>query len=251
MTNTLDPAETMMVKWLDERGYPWEFEPLDWPDERIRRRPDFRVHCHGLTVAIEVESIESWGGFEKLRAGPLPSRPIREPLRILRNKIAKGARQLKPLARLGLPLVVAVANPLNRPVPFSPAMLIAAMYGDPAYGFPPEGGPGQAVLGRNGKLTNDHRYLSAILLLRLHAGVKDAASAWFDENRAHFSTGAAMSAEARRLEQEGFFGDPDAVAIDLIETVGTAPRLPSDFASGPNDTRHGPLPDGSGLQRLT
>jgi len=57
-------------------------------------------------------------------------------------------------------------------VPFSAELLISAMYGDPAYQFASTGGTGgtggtdRMLLDRNGKLTNDHPYISAVALIR-------------------------------------------------------------------------------------
>jgi hypothetical protein len=41
-----------------------------------------------------------------------------------------------------------------------------------------------------------------------------------------------MIAEYHRLERSGAFGSGNTIAIDLIETVGTAARLPENFAQG-------------------
>jgi hypothetical protein len=170
-------------------------------------------------------------------------------LRPVRAKIKKAARQLKPLADRGMPLIVAVANPYFRPVPFSVDMMIAAMYGDPSYNFGSDGTV-RNVLDRNGKLTNDHSYLSAVMVLRQAPGVKRTATDWFNENRLRFSTSEEFAAEVRRLTSERYFGDEQAVAIDLIETVSEAPRVPAGLASGPHDTHWAPLADKSGITKV-
>jgi hypothetical protein len=109
-------------------------------------------------------------------------------------------------------------------------MVIAAMYGDPAYTFPADGSAGRMTRGLNGKLTNDHPYISAAIVLRPDVRGLELASRWFDQNRASFSTPEEMIAEYRRLERSGAFGSGNTVAIDLIETAGTAARLPRDTA---------------------
>jgi hypothetical protein len=245
----LDAGEALMAQWLTDRGYTYEFEPEDWG---VNTCPDFRVDVSGHIVAIEVESIEGWGGFANTPVGQGFTRGMDRALRPLRAKIKEGARQLKPLAGTGMPLLVAVANPFRRPVPFSADMMISAMYGDPSYRFSTDRPGGQMLLDRNGKLTNDHSYVSAVMTIRTAPGVREAAGHWFDENRTRFASAQAMMVEARRLESEGFFGNANVVAVDLIETVATgSARLPAGFASGPNDTHWGPLPDGSGIMRLS
>ena len=237
-----------MATWLDDRDYRWEFEPGDWG---VNTCPDFRVEVFGQKLAIEVESIESWGGFKTIKPGQPPfSRTMDRALEPVRSKIRKGARQLKPLAGTGMPLLVAVVNPYNRPVPYSADMMISAMYGDPTYTFPADGGPGRATLGRNGKLTNDHPYLSGVLVLRSGPGVKEAVSTWFDQNRTRFDRIEDVVAEVGRLETLGYFGDRAAVAVDVLETVTAPVRVPADFAGGPHDTHWAPLEDGTGIVRL-
>jgi hypothetical protein len=240
----MDRAETLMAKWLSERGYQYHFEPDDWG---VLTCPDFRVVFADQTVAIEVESIRSWGGFANAEPGKVFSRTMDMALRPVRGRIKSAAAQLKPLAVTCMPLVIALANPLNRPVPFGVDMVISAMYGDPSFAFDDDAG--RILLGRNGKLTNDHPYVSAVIVIRQAPGVRETAQRWFDENRGHFDTAQEVAQEARRLGAEGAFGDEGAVGIDLVETVGGSPRLPLGFACGPHDTTWGPTADGKGIER--
>jgi hypothetical protein len=95
-----------------------------------------------------------------------------------------------------------------------------------------DGDAGRFTLGLNGKLTNDHPYISAVIVLRPDVRGIELTSRWFDQNRASFSNPEEMIAEYRRLERSGAFGSGNTIAIDLIETVGTAARLPENFAQG-------------------
>jgi hypothetical protein len=237
----------LMARWLTDRGYSWDFEPADWG---VPTCPDFRVQLTNGNAAIEVKAFETSGMFSDPLAAGAANRTMKRALKPIRNQIAEAAPQLKPLANSGMPLVVALANPLNRPVPSEASMVIAAMYGDPAYTFPADGGPGRFTLGLNGKLTNDHPYISAVIVLRPDVRGIELASGWFDQNRASFSTPEEMIAEYRRLERSGAFDSDNTVAIDLIETAGTATRLPENFANGPDDTCWRPIPDGTGMMRV-
>ena len=58
-------GETLVARWLERRGLAYEFEP----DGDVSTQPDFRVGSARGQVAVEVESIESWGGFEALFRG--------------------------------------------------------------------------------------------------------------------------------------------------------------------------------------
>jgi hypothetical protein len=246
MVQGVDDGEAMMAEWLGEQGYRFDFEPGDWG---VPTNPDFRVLLPEGPVAIEVESVEGWGIFTGLGpGGPTRQRPMREALKPLRSQLRHAAKQLKPLAGTGMPLVVAVANPGRRPVPFSADAMVAAMYGDPEHVLGADGSS-QVLVGRNGKLTNDHPYLSAVMVLRKGTEVRAAERRWVDENYRRFGSAQEMGPELRRLEAEGAFG-VERVAVDLIETASGSARLPAGFTAGELGTHWVPLPDRSGLTRL-
>jgi hypothetical protein len=247
VTKQLDGGEALFARWLDERRYAYDFEP-DWGVETC---PDFRVTIGSEFVAVELESIAGWGMFADLQVGELGSRPMAQALKPMRHKIRAAAQQLKPLAGSGMPLVVAIANPDNRPVAFTAELLIAAMYGDPAYEIAEDPSQDRMLLGRNGKLTNDHPYVSAVMLVREESAAAAAASRWFDDNRENFETAEAMIAAARQMEADGAFGSATWVAIDLVDTVSdVAAPIPTAFSLGPDDRRWRPTDDGAGLQRV-
>jgi len=241
----LDAGEERMARWLAEREYPFEFQP-SWG---VRTCPDFRVRHGSNVVAIEVETIAGWGMFRNVRFGEHGSRPMAEALKPLREKIRAAARQLKPLAGAGIPRVIAVANPYNRPVPFGAELMISAMYGDPAYKFDSDEETDRVLLDRNGKLTNDHPYISAVALVREESDAAVDAAAWYDKHRSRFSSPEAMAAEARAT---GLFDTAarTRVTIDFIDTVSASPRVSATFANGPNDRRWSPTADGSGVERV-
>ncbi len=252
VTGELDAGEGLMARWLNERGYPFEFEP-DWG---VPTCPDFRVRHGSNIVAIEVKTIEGQGLFTNVRVGDHGFRPMDKALKPLREKIHAAARQLKPLASSGISLVILLANPHNRPVPFSAELLISAMYGDPAYQFASTGGTGSTgstgstdrmLLDRNGKLTNDHPYISAVALIREKSNAAADIETWYAKNRHDFSSTKKMIAEARRL---GLLTGGTTVAVDLIDTVTDTPRVPPMFLNGPDDRRWAPTADGSGIERV-
>ena len=232
-----------MVRWLNDRGYPFEFEP-DWG---VSKSPDFRVHHGNEVVAIEVKTIEEGGLLKDVRPGDHGFRKMKDALKPLRGKIRDAAPQLKPLAGSGIPLVIAISNPHKRPVPDTVEFLMSAMYGDPTYRFARDGGAGRALLGLNGKLKSDHPYISAVALVREVSHDAEAAGRWHDENRSHFASPEEMIAAARRL---GLM-DPAGtrVAVDLVDTVTDAPRVPAMFVAGPDDSRWSLTADRSGLTR--
>jgi hypothetical protein len=75
------------------------------------------------------------------------------------------------MQKLGLPLVVMLANPRGVLLNLSVENIVYSMYGDLTFTFPVSaktGGaiePGRFVAGRNGRYRADHQYVSAVGLL--------------------------------------------------------------------------------------
>jgi len=60
------------------------------------------------------------------------------------------------------------------------------MYGDPAYQFASTGGTDRMLLDRNGKLTNNHPYISAVALIREKSNAAADIETWYAKNRHDF-----------------------------------------------------------------
>jgi hypothetical protein len=155
---------------------------------------------------------------------------------------------LKPLRELEPPLVVVLANPDGAFVNLSSEHVLASLYGNLTFTIPIDPTSGGAVsdgrfeFGRDGKLTNDHPYLSAVALLRrrehkvdriaeISAEEREPAPRDFDEAaRAAYKL-------SQRLEKEDL-PEGDYLYLDVIETASnTAVPLRDDWFRGPNDTR--------------
>jgi len=79
----------------------------------------------------------------------------------MRGAVREAAKNLKPLAGRGLPLVVVIANPKGYLVPLSMENLVPAMVGNPGWSgrFNPETARVERFefeFGRDGRLRNDH-----------------------------------------------------------------------------------------------
>ena len=150
-----------------------------------------------------------------------------------------------------MPLVGVLANPAGAPVDLSVSHLLAALYGNPQWAMTIDSQSGAAVdegrleLGRDGKLTNDHPYLGAIVLLRRRELAQDAAEKILAERKGR-STDAPKTARERRERMAAAFDElsrhelPDGHYFwaDVIETTSEAAvRLPEDWFDGDLDRR--------------
>lgn len=149
---TRSKGELLFESYLAEHGYP---EPAYEPDLGVPTRPDYVVTRSEAEAICEVEEFNPNSGWTPAGAG---FRSAEDVLRPVRNKIRAAAKQLKPLADSGRPLVVVLANPGGAWVGLSPREMVWAMYGDAAFAFTADAETGEAVgLGgfvttRNGKL---------------------------------------------------------------------------------------------------
>lgn len=249
MTTTAisDAAEAQFAHYLAARGYTFTTEP----DVGIRTRPDFLITDGDHTVVAEVKALTTRGPFTGPGTGAPVSRPIAQALKPVRNQIASAARQLKPLRDRGWPLVIILANPAQRPVPLSPLMVASAMYGDLRLEArrPTEDAPFEEgwAAGRNGKLTVDHPYVSAVAVVRTHSAARAWAEEWFVAHREEFGDDSKAMAEAFRSASEDVLRDDEAV-VDVIETLSpSAVPLPGSIFNGPHDQRWTPVPDTTSL----
>lgn len=255
-------AEELFNRYLNERGYSW-ISPCD----SDQRNPDRLITApDGRQAVCEVKSFATLGLLEKAHfregeAGIRVSQPMaclqEEALKSIRGKIKQAAKQLKRYEDCGLPLMVVLANPMGCPIPLDERSVIAAMYGDfdAVFELTEPGSDREGVsrmqTGRNGRLTNDHQYVSAIALLceRPHSAVW--AEEWLKENRSRFDHDQDLSVAC--LEAAKAEGVPQGsdVFLSVIETVNNqAVRLPRNLFNGPLDLRYGPTPDGTGLTLL-
>jgi hypothetical protein len=242
-------GDELFERYLREHGYdPGEHEP-DLSEHGIAKRPDFLARLGEVTVACEVEQFTPGSSaVERRLAGQrTATASAPEVYRPVRKRIESAAKQLKPLTRLQLPLVVVLANPDGAMVDLSVDGVIAALYGNPTWRMTIDTSTGAAVdegrmeLGRDGKLTNDHPYLSAIVLLRWREHRVDRIAEIAAEQRSggtDFDTTASEAAALlKRLEAEKL-PEGDYVYVDVIETLSEqAIPLGEEWFVGSRDSR--------------
>lgn len=244
-------ADQWFEDYLREQGVePGGHEPdpggLDGP------RPDYLPTADGAQIACEVKQFGRGSKLERRLAeqsvGVIPDAELYGPIR---NQVKEAAKQLKPLTTRGMPLVVVLANPEEVWVDLSIQNVIAALYGNPQWTMQIDTATGAAVddghpeLGRDGKLTNDHAYLSAIALLRRRDRALDATDEILAELRKGYDGEATTAAERQKravaaIEELERHDLPDGhyFCVEVIETLSReAVRLPEVWFSGEHDRR--------------
>jgi hypothetical protein len=157
--------------WFDEYVRSHDQDPGEAePDLGIEKNPDRLINWNGHQVVCEIKQFES-NPFARL-LGTVGTLSTKEVLGQVRRKVARAAKQLKPLAGSDWPLVVVLANPKGQPVAFSTDEVIWALFGDPIIQLTISTASGASTqpplhtVGRNSRLLFNHQYLSAVVALR-------------------------------------------------------------------------------------
>jgi hypothetical protein len=246
-------AEQWLNRYLDDRGYTFQEEPDPGGAThagRVVQAGDRPVMCEvttfttgGLIEDIVVPDI----GAEQILEGEPVARDLTETLAPIREQIgAAAAAGLRRWKNRDRPLVVVLADPMDRPIPLEPSLVIAAMYGDVPPGEHGPAGEPSWVAGEHGRMTAEYPHVSAVAILRLRTYAQDWVDAWIEANSHAYSSPAQMLTAIRRYDRAA--PDGDYVVLDVFETLSPeAVPLPRDVFNGPRDTRWGPTPEGDGL----
>jgi hypothetical protein len=210
-------ADEWFEDYLRERGAePGDHEPDPWG--LGDSRPDYLPEAEGEQIACEIKQFGKNSKLERRLAersvGVIPDTELYGPIR---NQVKEAAKQLK--------------NPQW------------TMQIDSARGAAVD--DGRLELGRNGKLTNDHAYLSAVVLLRRRELALDARDEILAELRKRYD-GEAKTAEERQeravtaIEELERHDLPDGhyFRVEVIETLSQeAVPLAESWFSGERDRR--------------
>jgi len=174
-------AERWFERYMRDHGYDYDYEP----DLGVSTRPDFLVWRADVQMVCEVKGFDQPTPLERRLRGTSHTTMISsdEEYGPMRSAVREAARQLKPLAGSGYPLVVVLANPMGHRVNLSLERLVEAMYGNPGLvgNFNAEKGEVEDFrfeLGRDGRLRNDHPYISAVAILRERSRADEYYNEW-------------------------------------------------------------------------
>jgi hypothetical protein len=251
VSTDLNQSELWFDRYVAEHGQnPGDSEP----DLGIEESPDRLITWKDQQVVCEIKEF----GADVVRStGRVQSIGATRWYRPVREKVHQGARQMRELRDSEVPRVVVLANPQGMFIPLKTADVIYALYGNPGYTFQVDPATGaavtepQAFAGRDGEITNDHPYLSGVLILRHRTNEQD----FYDELHARLAEDhgwvdtAKMTAEATERSRvfleavdaakgRGEVPDGDYLYADLIVAMSDqACPLPRTVFDGPRDSR--------------
>lgn len=246
---------------------------LGLPDP-LETKPDFLIERDGSRAVAEVRQFETTHIRDRLaKSGGYATLSPQEVYGSLRSGIFEKAKQVRPLAGGGVPLLVVLANPLNADVILDEHHVQAAMWGNPGHVIPIDsttGGPAEGYeaywkledygafassLIEGGQMMgweNRHPHVTAVVVVHERPYSAD----WREEILArHRSPGRSMDAaiadtlaalrevEAaieRGEEPQGMYQWVSVYEVNGEEAVS----LPAGWFSSPRDERYGFTPEG-------
>jgi hypothetical protein len=174
-------APSATLSWWQETGplpptgHDYVFEP-DWSQivgRPINTRTDYLVQIDGSSIACEVKGFAPSDKRDRIwdwSKGSFWVGPDDE-LEPIRRQLKEGAKNLKPLAGAGMPLVIVLADPPRSDpqrtnVAVDSFNLVGAMYGNPAVkaSLDPDV-PISQIVTRNGEMARQHQHVSAVVTL--------------------------------------------------------------------------------------
>jgi hypothetical protein len=248
-------AERWFERYVHGHDYSYDYEP----DLRVSTRPDFVIERAGTRVVCEVKGFEQPSAFKNRLSQAVGAFMAGddEIYRPMRSAVREAARQLKPLAGTGLPLVVVLADPRDHVVLLDIEHLVEAMFGNPGWTGSLNESTGEVeglhfAYGQDGRLRNDHPYISAVLILRkvdLGYEYRQAwGRAWVDGRprvswKEHGFEAVATAMQEERKAWESHVAEANVPAgyaykVDVLTTgSASATPVPDEVFNGPRDRR--------------
>ena len=231
-------------EWFEEYLTAHCYEYVYQPNLGGKKNPDFLIMREGIEAICEVKEFDTLGfvGLLAKQPGTLVSRPVKKLLDPVRNQISAAASQLKEYQTTKLPMIIVLANPNDAGVNLSLEFVISAMYGDIATRFS-MGANGETVsenvFGRNGQLTNNHQYISAVVVVDKHEKNQEAANAFIKTlYRENPHMRAEVAVQLLKKEEEKFGPEIVSYECSVFETASkVCTPLPATILNGPNDVR--------------
>jgi len=234
--------------------------------------PDYRVEKGGASAVCDIKEFKDSAlhrGINTLQRNRKefltqtghdigPQASTIDPKRLLapvRRQIKSGADNLRPLKDRGLPLAVVIANPNQIRVSLGISDIGFALYGDPMRaGILDDTGHIELdeAQGCNGELTNNHPFISAVIILHRRAYINDLAEEWQNQHKPLLTLdpkNALKTMHSYLQEQEQQSSAPSHYFyVEVFHTLsamnGDAVPIPPTLFDGVKDRRYTPNPSG-------
>jgi hypothetical protein len=262
VVNPKTKADSWFETYLEQEGYSFEHEP-PWRERTgvdTRKQPDYLVEHDGQRVVCEVKEFATTLITDRLTATANPNTGVsvisvsdKEMFGAVRRQVQEAAKTLKPFAACGLPLVVVLCKPARADAHLGSRDVISALFGNPIVRLPLSStgeriGPAIREAGKDGVLTNHHRYISAVVAIHRREQRRD----WIDQASARIKAEPGERSEkAERLlkvvnqtDERGELPTGSYFFAESFENaLGNGPNLSRTLFTGERDSRWGHIHD--------
>lgn len=164
MEKTKTKSELLFEELLEKRGF--EFEKGEDFFKEGEKCPDYYVVTKYGDIICEVKEFNEPEIHKMMMKEKVRTFSYKQILNPIKNKINNASKQLKPYEKYKIPLIVILSNPYNFFVDLSDEKILSAMFGEIGISIPLNNGKEDNwFFGRNGILTNQKEYISAVCVL--------------------------------------------------------------------------------------
>lgn len=157
-------SELLFEELLQKRGF--EFEKGEDFFKAGEKCPDYYVATKYGDIICEVKEFNEPEIHKMMMKEKVRTFSDKQILNPIKNKINDASKQLKPYEEYKIPLIVILSNPNNYFVDLSDEEILSAMFGEIGISIPlNDGKEDNWFFGRNGILTNQKEYISAVCVL--------------------------------------------------------------------------------------
>ena len=157
-------SELLFEELLQKRGF--EFQKGEDFFKVGKKCPDYYVATEYGDIICEVKEFKEPEIHKIMMKEKVRTFSDKQILNPIKNKIKDASKQLKPYKKYKIPLVVILSNPNNYFVDLSDEEILSAMFGEIGIAIPLNNGKEDNwYFGRNGILTNQKEYISAVCVL--------------------------------------------------------------------------------------
>ncbi len=180
-------SDRLFEEYLDQNDaiFGYEYEP----NLEGRREPDYLVKSKYGEVICEVKGIGETEFAKTLKTHRIAFFDEKSELNPIRNKIHDSADQFREYQELQLPCVAIISNPKKISVELESEEVLQSMFGNKESIFKIDKSGNEPPqfkyysYGRDGKLTNHHRYISAVAILDVYMMANEIWQIIFDEEK--------------------------------------------------------------------
>ena len=243
-------SELLFEELLKERGFEFKRGEEYFEKGRGKTCPDYYVKTKYGNIICEVKEFiepEIHKMIRKVKVASFSSKRILGPIK---NKINTASRQLRPYAENEIPMIVILSNPYGFFVDLRNEEIEAAMFGEIGVKIPlSDDKESEWFFGRDGILTNQKEYISAVCVLEYHPikskkldeiskGIKEKHKDEEMTSDLLFKMGAEFLVEAVTLQKKGFIKARKALRLRVFHNGRTNIKLPKETFNSKYDEHY-------------